>query len=533
MLKEVLFNPVNFSVIGSIVVFSVFFIYKLCRLSIAKNSSAYDKIYSLYSKNIGKEVENKTTIPASSFFYTEAVFISYNTNIKHYRALGNSLVGLGILGTFLGLSIALKNADFSFSNQATALTTIEALINGMRTAFWTSALGMATSLIYGGWYRMIIKNLENKIDLLCKELDDKYLVTPLMLTIAQNRLLSETVINIHESIKHQSEIINIIGTRISNFIEQQNNSVNELGEKISQNLEEQNSLLEEMGTNIGNNVGQQLVNKLQDSMSKLITGVTESMQENMIEASNYLRESAEMLDDSTEELNSATEKINNITKTLPEIIDCVSNVIGDVEELIPIINNLTNNMSSNNIEINETLGNIGDSAIQLNEVIISVNNCISNMKLAIENVNIQKFIDAQKEQYSKVEKLVSAQHTQIDSLTKQQFDILTNIDDLRICIEKLYDSIGAVTNIKDDVKDIFIAINEGLQEHVNLLHNQTTGLLTTYTDKFTSAAESINNTVGNLTTSVNSAANTMITSVEASAKKIKEASENVIKTKKS
>ena len=151
MLKEVLLDPVNLIVFTLILGLPLFFIHKLYQLSIAKDSLGYNKIWSLYSKNIGKEVENKTTIPASSFFYTEAVFISHNTNIKHYRALGNSLVGLGILGTFLGLSIALINADFSFSNQATALTTIEALINGMRTAFWTSALGMATSLIYGGW----------------------------------------------------------------------------------------------------------------------------------------------------------------------------------------------------------------------------------------------------------------------------------------------------------------------------------------------------------------------------------------------
>jgi hypothetical protein len=88
-----------------------------------------------------------------------------------------------------------------------------------------------------------------------------------------------------------------------------------------------------------------------------------------------------------------------------------------------------------------------------------------------------------------------------------------------------------VASIKNDVKAIFDAINDGLKEHVNLLHNQTTGLLTTYTDKFTTAAESINSTVGNLIASVDSAANTMIASVSDSANKIKEATQSIANKK--
>jgi chromosome segregation ATPase len=266
-------------------------------------------------------------------------------------------------------------------------------------------------------------------------------------------------------------------------------------------------------------------------MAGLIAGVSESIHDNMMHASEHLKQSAEMLDMSTENLASATGNMDSVAKNLPITYDAMSNVIGDVQELLESVNESTAELTTKHEAIVETLGNIGDSAIQLNEVIDTVNRAIANINEVIRNINIPQIIQAQKDQYNQVENLVTAQHKQISSLTGQQLDILNNIEDLRVCIEKLYESIGAVTNIKKDVKDIFEAINAGLQDHVNLLHNQTTGLLTTYTDKFTSATESINNTVGNLTESFDSAANTMFVSVSESAKKIEEATALIAKNK--
>jgi ABC-type transporter Mla subunit MlaD len=347
----------------------------------------------------------------------------------------------------------------------------------------------------------------------------------------QSNILHEVCTNISSQLEQQKQTIDVIGVNICNHLVQQSQSMADIGTKLGHTMVEQNNLLTEMGRSIGNSVGQQLVNELNAAMEGLIAGVSESIHDNMMHASEHLKQSAEMLDVSAENLTSATGKIDSVTKTLPVTIDAMSNVIGDVQELLESVNESTAELTTKHEAIVETLGNIGDSAIQLNEVIDTVNRAIANINEVIRNINIPQIIQAQKDQYNQVENLVTAQHKQISSLTGQQLDILNNIEDLRVCIEKLYESIGAVTNIKKDVKDIFEAINAGLQDHVNLLHNQTTGLLTTYTDKFTSATESINNTVGNLTESFDSAANTMFVSVSESAKKIEEATALIAKNK--
>lgn len=506
-------------------------VYTLLVVSVKEKSEEFLSIFKKYHKTIGEKVEGKTIYSADDFLTIEALFQAYGFKLTHLNALSSALVGVGILGTFVGLSYALLGVDFSFADQETAMTTINNLIDGMKTAFWSSAAGMGLSLIYGWIYRRRTHIIENELFDYAQNFDKEYLISELQFLAEQNHLMAELGKKIADNVNEQSNLLLELGTNIDQSINKQNNTLTEIGSKISQSLIEQNSLLAEMGASIGISVGQQLVSELQASMENLITGVSKSIHDNMMEASEHLKQSAEMLDHSTENLSAASKKIDSLTETLPVAVDSMSNVIGDVQELLESVNESTTELSAKHEAIVETLGDIGDSAIQLNEVIDTVNKAIAHMNEVIRNINIPGILDAQKEQYTQVENLVNAQHKQISSLTNQQLDILNNIEDLRNCIEKLYDSVGAVTNIKKDVKDIFEAINAGLQDHVNLLHNQTTGLLTTYTDKFTSATESINNTVGNLTESFDSAANTMFVSVSESAKKIEEATAALAKYK--
>lgn len=69
----------------------------------------------------------------------------YNSNIP------GTLTGLGILGTFLGLSMGL--ATFSGDNILTIADSMEPLLEGMKVAFQTSVYGIFLSLIFGFIYK--------------------------------------------------------------------------------------------------------------------------------------------------------------------------------------------------------------------------------------------------------------------------------------------------------------------------------------------------------------------------------------------
>lgn len=62
------------------------------------------------------------------------------------------LTTIGILGTFLGVSIGLQGIDLQAANDFTSLQeSITALIEGLRTAFYTSVVGMCTAIVSILW----------------------------------------------------------------------------------------------------------------------------------------------------------------------------------------------------------------------------------------------------------------------------------------------------------------------------------------------------------------------------------------------
>lgn len=72
------------------------------------------------------------------------------------------LTGLGILGTFIGLSLGLQN--FNTGTTAEMTNSIEPLMNGIKVAFHTSIYGMVFSLVFNSVYRKKLYEAELAVD---------------------------------------------------------------------------------------------------------------------------------------------------------------------------------------------------------------------------------------------------------------------------------------------------------------------------------------------------------------------------------
>lgn len=77
-------------------------------------------------------------------------------------AMPGTLTGLGILGTFIGLSLGL--ASFSGNDIYTISDNVGPLLSGMKVAFHTSVYGIFFSLIYTFIYRGIMSDAYEKLD---------------------------------------------------------------------------------------------------------------------------------------------------------------------------------------------------------------------------------------------------------------------------------------------------------------------------------------------------------------------------------
>ncbi len=78
-------------------------------------------------------------------------------------AISGTLTGLGILGTFLGLSMGL--GSFQGEDIYTISDNVGPLLSGMKVAFHTSVYGILFSLIFNFVYRSIMADAYGKLDL--------------------------------------------------------------------------------------------------------------------------------------------------------------------------------------------------------------------------------------------------------------------------------------------------------------------------------------------------------------------------------
>lgn len=76
--------------------------------------------------------------------------------------MSGTLTGLGILGTFLGLSMGL--ASFSGDNIFTISENVGPLLEGMKVAFHTSVYGIFFSLVFGFVYKRIMADAYEKLE---------------------------------------------------------------------------------------------------------------------------------------------------------------------------------------------------------------------------------------------------------------------------------------------------------------------------------------------------------------------------------
>ena len=88
----------------------------------------------------------KTFERAKDYFHYQNV-LAQSLNIRYWQAVPGMLVGLGILGTFVGLTVGI--AEFKLDNIDAIKGSISKLLAGMGTAFVSSVWGMLLSLIFG------------------------------------------------------------------------------------------------------------------------------------------------------------------------------------------------------------------------------------------------------------------------------------------------------------------------------------------------------------------------------------------------
>lgn len=114
----------------------------------------------------------------SSLFFSEDRLLGQYLNLRFWNSVPALLVGLGILGTFVGLVwglIPFSGIDFERTEEIRK--GIEKLLSGVSTAFVTSVWGMLVSLLFNGVEKLYIGKVSREIAILQDVLDEPFTLT--------------------------------------------------------------------------------------------------------------------------------------------------------------------------------------------------------------------------------------------------------------------------------------------------------------------------------------------------------------------
>lgn len=179
-------------------------------------SSSMNVISEAYRKTINIQTPNgqKSNVPSIEYFNLDTISRVQKLNLKMLDTASGTLVGLGLLGTFLGLTVGI--AGFDSTNSDNIQQSIQNLLSGMSTAFSTSLLGMFCSLVFTATDKMLRNKLMKTVHALTDSLDDSYYIDDIELQDMNQKALVNTMIDtIHTELNSKLMYSNETGENVS------------------------------------------------------------------------------------------------------------------------------------------------------------------------------------------------------------------------------------------------------------------------------------------------------------------------------
>ena len=226
----------------------------------------------------------------SQFFTTRSLRVQYD----FVRSLPNFFVGIGLLGTFIGLIAALTFSTESLTSAVDQEQIKRALSKLLTTAaakFYISAAGLVASLLLSLLFRLILRHLSATVHQLNDSLEERLL-------FVSEQKISERQLSVQQESLTELKLFNTniamrIGDAVRQAVEQSNDS---LTTKLSEIADSFSKLIEASGAGAGKAVGDAMKGAFENSLA---------------DASNSLNDLASELKDLPSKIEKAAKTISD------------------------------------------------------------------------------------------------------------------------------------------------------------------------------------------------------------------------------
>ncbi|WP_307987598.1 anti-phage ZorAB system protein ZorA [uncultured Dialister sp.] len=275
----------------------------------------YDSIWKKFERTLFKsKAEGVLMTQDPEAFYNDRTLLE-NLPLDLFRAMPGIFTGLGLLGTFAGITVGISGIDLG--NVETMESGIEVLLSGTKTAFLTSVVGLILALGYNlldNWiYRLYTKKLATLIDQLN--------------TLFPSKSLEEFLSNQAEQAEEQTDAMRelngeLVG-RLEDMFVKLSQSIdvalkNNLTESFTNSLEPVFQDLNQSIDKLGSSAGDTLSKSIEQGAGDQIQGLAVTLQDFQGKISNMMEVSERLNAENTARLQGSVEMM--VTK-LNEAMD--------------------------------------------------------------------------------------------------------------------------------------------------------------------------------------------------------------------
>lgn len=448
-----------------------------------KKNERLDSVWKNFEKTLTKASEKVySTIDAAEFFNPQN--LTSGMNMTFWQSYGGIFTGLGILGTFAGLTFGLSKVDMMSGDVETLKDGIAQLLSGVETAFVTSLVGIGAALIYSSFHYYLMKNFQSKVNALAKNLDEKF----------PRRSVEDLLVeNGKESKNHTIELKNIgAQAKIENswleksYSESQGQTT-EL-KNIAADIGDQRIILK----NIGEDVARAIYDGLDERMNAAVETLCDKLEERLLPQVDRICAAIENLG------SGGVDKVGEIfTKGVGSQMDRFSAALdrfsNDIDKKLNTANKIANIMNEQLLEtlqaLDETLRRNAQAVATernetLNQFLTSLNGLTDTLnkvseKIKMNGETVNKQIQAASEQFLSTlaslnktledlaKKIKSQQEGNLNSFETLINKLISNLNEFSIKQQKFLDAMA---------KSNYVQISEAVKAFREVVdnHNETT-----------------------------------------------------------
>ena len=242
----------------------------------------------------------------ASYYFNNDI-ISSEMDVDMFNAVPSYFTGIGIFGTFLGLSIGIFGMDLRTENIDILKAGVKSMLGGMSTAFVTSLVGLFIALPFSFFTKRYIGTLRVQMSLLQSNIDKKlpHCGMESLLQESRNELAAQTA----EIKQFKGDLANSICDAVSNGV---SNNLQPTLEKLCASIE---GLEKNLAASIYDAVNDGVTKNLQPALEKLHGAIQELNSSGSSAVSETIRGS---VGDKIDELKDIIGSTTDVAKNLNE-----------------------------------------------------------------------------------------------------------------------------------------------------------------------------------------------------------------------